>query len=363
MFYAFIDWLRIRAKENSIMGHFISAFYLIGGNVAFQLIATLIIPIAMSIFIYLEVDKLFYFTVLCFVISSAIMLLTAVYNSKKKKDTEWFLNSLKSTRDISHEITVNLVQLKNKFSDMSSRLYDNDDDTHFLDELRDSVGFKKVANLVCKEIYEMVENVMHTRKCKVTVYGIDEEYLNDESKNEQEIFRDKMLASYSVKGHEDVTSAEYHYSNYYDKKTEKQHLHIQIIKENRTDIQVCCNKSEVQDKFLFHVKSISREKKIRQYIGIPIYTEEKQGDDVVNNVYSVLQVDVEEDGIFGHEKESIEEFASNNLKPFTTLLRIAFEIDRLTNSIGIDLVQNLDRIRSLEEELYINMNDVDGYST
>lgn len=99
---------------------------------------------------------------------------------------------------------------------------------------------------------------------------------------------------------------------------------IQIFTDKDAKIACLCNKEEVQMSFKMLEGSTKREQEICQYVGVPIKTDRKE-------IEFLLQVDTSKEKIFGQNKEEIISFTKKIIHPYAVLLHKAYERDLIFN--------------------------------
>lgn len=98
---------------------------------------------------------------------------------------------------------------------------------------------------------------------------------------------------------------------------------------------------EMQLKGIIHQESHDREQKLQQYIGL--------AETVCNRgVFFVLQADTETEKGFGDNEEEIKTFAEQYLRPYSILLAMHYENDRLFEVCYNDAQKIKDELNALK---------------
>ena len=102
--------------------------------------------------------------------------------------------------------------------------------------------------------------------------------------------------------------------------------HSYIFASGDNSIRVLSNKKEVEEYFVPHKKSESRELDIQQYIGIPISVPDF-------GIMLLLQIDTDIPKLFGKDRQEMKEFAASAIFPFSQFLYMAYEQSNLTEAL------------------------------
>lgn len=182
--------------------------------------------------------------------------------------------------------------------------------------------FDKVADFntisfdICNSIYQMIENKFGEQtECEVTVY--------------QSTNKGISMIAFANRRNEPPTS----YNTTY-KKSDNKYLFLKLFDNLNAQIFVCPNKESVQNNFTWIEGSDIREKKICQYIGIPLKTDR-------NKIELLLQIDVSKPNIFGKTKKEVIKIAENLFYPYVVLLNKAYERDLIFDGYYDIIVEKL----------------------
>lgn len=101
-------------------------------------------------------------------------------------------------------------------------------------------------------------------------------------------------------------------------------LFVKLFGDLNAEIKCIPDREQVRKSFIKLNGSEKREGEICQYIGIPIKTNRK-------NIELLLQIDVSKENIFGKTSENMLSFAKNVLYPYAVLLHKSYERDLIFN--------------------------------
>lgn len=198
----------------------------------------------------------------------------------------------------------------------------------------DIMVFDKMADFhtisfdVCNSIYNMIVNKFGVdTKCEVTIY--------------QAVDNGVSMVAYANENNETPLSYKRRYTKNYQK-----YLFGKIFKDLNAQIFVCVNQQEVRDNFKWLHGSEVREQKICQYIGIPLLTERKK-------IELLLQIDVSKPNVFGKNREEMMKYAKHIFQPYMMLLNKTYERDLIFNGYYDIIAQTL----ALNESVGINENN------
>lgn len=187
----------------------------------------------------------------------------------------------------------------------------------------EKIVFDKVADFntisfdICSSIYRMIEDKYGTdAECEVTVYQL--------RKN-----ADITMIAFANSRNEPPTS----YNTVF-KKTNTNYLFVKLFNNLNAEIHVCPDMKSVQNDFTWIDGSDVREKKICQYIGIPLKTDR-------NRIELLLQIDVAKPNIFGKTKKEVIKIAKDLFYPYVVLLNKAYERDLIFDGYYDIIVEKL----------------------
>lgn len=187
--------------------------------------------------------------------------------------------------------------------------------------------FDTVAFDICNSIYKMIEDKFGVdTECEVTVY---------QSKG-------KNVSMIAFANKNDDAPLSYRRIYKIGTKT-KGYLFIRLFNDLNAQIYCCSNAKEVENDFKYIEGSEIREKKICQYIGIPLKTARKE-------IELLLQIDVSKPNVFGKKKDDIIKLAKDIFYPYVVLLNKAYERDLIFNGYYDIIVESLSKNESVVNE-------------
>lgn len=332
MFLKLFNWLRKQGASGSVLGDTLKLADRILSNPFVQTFALTVYSIIITIVTSYYGNKCFKSKIFWTIIFVFFIYLVATcfvnYRMYKKViDVRWFKHLVKE------------IELTHSYSSQKmSELIEDIEDAKIVHK-RDITkvwGFERAAFAVCREIYNMICELKNTNNAHITIF---QKFYN----TEEEYYYTKMIAYQTRHGKEpDSKGIKYKLFGNLEEGQSKKYFHQEIFESNSSQIRILSNKDELVDKFEYHLCSIDREKSISQYIGIPVKSRK-------DGVIFLLQIDIDEN-IFGNSKDEILEFISNIFVPYSTLLYVYYEQERLNEELRkkilykcTDLVDNINK--------------------
>ena len=105
--------------------------------------------------------------------------------------------------------------------------------------------------------------------------------------------------------------------------------HTYVFAKGIKEVTSFHTKELVQEAFCVHESCEEREKSIQQYICIPISS-------AGLGVTFLLQVDTNEQNLFGTNKTAVDDFAKNTIYPYAQLLHMIYEQARVIEQLALD---------------------------
>lgn len=186
--------------------------------------------------------------------------------------------------------------------------------------------FQNAAIFVCKKLFSHLSAAYGTNNIYITVYMrcLNSKYDKDDFDSTKYI--NTMIACSDNHG-SSSWDEDYEIPNKFYKGLKKEiPYHSYIFASGNNAIRVLSNKQEVDDYFVPHRQSESRERDIQQYIGIPISVP-KFG------IMFLLQIDTDIPKLFGKDQNEMKEFAASAIFPFSQFLYMAYEQSNMTDSL------------------------------
>jgi len=102
--------------------------------------------------------------------------------------------------------------------------------------------------------------------------------------------------------------------------------HTYVFAKELKEVTSFHSKELVEEAFCIHESCEERERKIQQYICIPISP-------AGLGVTFLLQVDTNEEGLFGSTEEAVNDFAKNIIYPYAQFLHMIYEQSRVVEQL------------------------------
>lgn len=318
-FLRFKNYLRNISNKENVIGHLIKLlYYLIKSPIMQALIGitfTVILTIQSAnlgsqndrpIITNMIVVSFFYavFVILSILVNS--------HTSEKQKDMVWFQESLKKLMSINLYSSNKLHTLNKEIAKQCTR-------SKFMsiENMRSIISFQSVSFTVCSEICQLLDK-QGVKNYYVTVF---------QCFKERERNYCKMVAYHN---HESRIPDSFGNVYFIDKGTnQKKHFHTSVFEKDSSKIYILENSKEVQKAFVINDSSREREEQICQYIGLPYRVNCKDG----VTIAFLLQIDVDKEKALGNDKYEMRELARNIFSPFMNLLAVAYEQDKLIETI------------------------------
>lgn len=194
-------------------------------------------------------------------------------------------------------------------------------------EINSIADFQTLSFDICKELYTFVSNNCKCEESEITIF---QRFTDDEGKD--------FVTMIAYKNSQNRQPATYGEKFYLNSKKKKQPVFVDIFKDVNAEVKILHSKKYVKKEFNYLNSSKSREEKICQYIGIPIRTNRKK-------VEILLQIDVSQKRVFGMRYNTVKTFAEDIFLPFANLLYCSYERDLVLNKFYDVLEENISQRR------------------
>lgn len=191
-------------------------------------------------------------------------------------------------------------------------------------ELNAIADFQTFSFLVCNELCDFIKKNFDCGDCEVTIF---QRFTDSKSKDFV-----KMIAFKNNKNHKPSSYQKEFALN----SRSNGAVFISIFNDLNEEIKILHNQKAVREEFKYFDDSKKREKKICQYIGIPIKTDR-------NKIEILLQIDVSKEKALGKNYNELKQFAEYVLLPFCSLLHCSYERDLIFNKFYDILEENIIR--------------------
>lgn len=183
--------------------------------------------------------------------------------------------------------------------------------------------FQTFSFKICNELYNFITSSFNCGECEVTIF---QRFMGKDNKDFV-----KMIA---YKNSRNMEAGSYHdtYKLSHQAST-KVPVFVKVFNDLNADIKILHNRKAVEAEFKYFDHSMTREKKICQYIGIPIKTNR-------NRVELLLQIDVSKEKAFGKNYNAIKQLADNIILPFSNMLYCSYERDLIFDKFYDILEEN-----------------------
>ena len=187
-------------------------------------------------------------------------------------------------------------------------------------EINAIADFQTLSFDVCNEIHSFIVNSCGCEECEVTIF---QRFKDDKNKD--------FVTMIAYKNSQNKPAASYGNNYYLNSHRKNLPLLVDIFNDENAEIKILHNPKLVKSEFYC---MNNREEKICQYIGIPIKTNRKK-------VEILLQIDVSKKRVFGMRYKTVKEFAENIFLPFANLLYCSYERDLMLNQFYDVLEDNI----------------------
>lgn len=194
-------------------------------------------------------------------------------------------------------------------------------------EINSIADFQTLSFDVCNELYSFITDYCNCKECEVTIF---QRFIDEQNSD--------FVTMIAYRNTQNRQPASYGQKYYLNSKKKNVPVFIRIFRDANAEICILHNKKTINNNFDFFNDSLAREKRICQYIGIPIRTNR-------NKVEILLQIDVSQNRVFGMQYKTVKKFAENIFIPFANLLYCSYERDLVLNKFYDVLEENISNIR------------------
>lgn len=300
--------IRRIAQKDSTMGHLIHVVYYVFSNEYSHAFSSVLGTIIIAVLIGCGYYRLWFW-------AASILYLICVFLSawatrhmrRKTLDNKAFQDALHGMSEVLRSWAIKLQKCANKIRYAKNGKYSKNQIELILSE----IDLQTAAFSVCEKLRRFLTAKTDPDDVYITVYKKYEEAGET---------RCRMLA-YSGE-HEPTSKDDFYIVPPFDQNLYgKIEYHSYLFSSNKKEISVLFDHTAVEKAFKPHINSEEREKKIQQFIAIPIAPAKK-------GVVFLLQVDTIHKAFFGDSKESVEEFAKNTIYPYAQYLHMVYEESR-----------------------------------
>lgn len=192
--------------------------------------------------------------------------------------------------------------------------------------LNQIADFQSLSFLVCNELYEFINKYFDCGECEITIFQRFSD-LDGKDFVKMIAYKNKKNSPPSSYGKEFTFSSE-----------NKKPVFISVFNDLNAEVKILHNHKAVESEFVYFDDSEIREKKICQYIGIPIKTNRKK-------IEILLQIDVTKKKALGKNYNELKQFSDCILLPFGNYLLCSYERDLICNKFYDILEENIIKIK------------------
>lgn len=266
--------------------------------------------------------KLILYAVITFILNS-LCIFAGHIDQKEKDFTEFYSKAYDIQNSINCSTATKLYRLNKKISESIRNKKVNN--------FSSIVDFQSLSFLVCNEIYNFIISNFDCGECEITIF-------QRFSENNKPDFV-KMIA---YKNSKNNIPSSYGKRFWLSNNSNTTPVFVNIFNDLNADVKILYNHKEVEAEFKYFDDSINREKKICQYIGVPVKTDR-------NKIEIVLQIDVSKEKSLGKNYNSLKQFSEYIITPFSNFLHCCYERDLIFNKFYDILEENIK-----DKEWYLN---------
>lgn len=312
------DWVRKKVSEDTAFSHLIQFTYHIFANTYVQAFISLIGAIGISNFP--NRGLWFWVTIGVYVVATLLIAWANQHIREKIKDTKAFQNSLYGLGAALRTTAVSLQKSARELKQAS------DNKTHTKQVVANivagadsNISFQTVAFTVCASLRERLSKRAEKDDVYITVF---------QRFNDDPAYANGSCRMIAYSSEYEVTSYGKKYPIFASGKAEygKIPYHSYVFSKEIKEVTAFCTHEQVGEAFHLHEGCENREKKIQQYICIPIMP-------AGLGVTFLLQVDTSEKGFFGTSQLAVEDFAKNTIYPYAQLLHMIYEQSRVIEQL------------------------------
>jgi hypothetical protein len=276
-----------------------------------------------------------------------------MYNKKKFNNVLNFLGTIKNLDRFNGTVQSGIKEVECFFNGIRSGDTVMENTTNRHKEIAIRLGVQIMAATICVDLYRAIKDMYKEEKHQITIYRIfewdkkkempccgqhdkhkgclknennkHERCLENENKStEHRMLYCNMIACKNEQGERLERQLVPQCFNYAEKDGEKikQYYYVKIFKRENDYIQVLLNKEEIAKQFLIHKSSEDRERRLQQYIGIPLLCD--------GQIVALLQIDTEIESQFGKTKDEIIELSNNMFRPYINQLLPVMRFENLS---------------------------------
>lgn len=251
-------------------------------------------------------------------ILNSLCILAGYIKQKNKTVTEYYNMAYDIQSSMNCDTAAQLYRVNKK---INKTIREGRIEKHALNSIAD---FQTLSFKICNELYNFITSSFNCGECEVTIF----QRFTDTDKKDFV----KMIAYRNSRNKE---SGSYHDTF---KLSHQAHtrvpVFVNVFNDLNADIKILHNQKAVEAEFKYFDHSMTREKKICQYIGIPIKTNR-------NYTEILLQIDVSKEKALGNNYNAVKQLADNIIVPFSNMLYCSYERDLIFDKFYDILEENI----------------------
>lgn len=261
------------------------------------------------------VDRLYLYVTISILIN-LICIWSDHMNKKKKLLLEHFSLVYEIHNKINSNMSTQLFRVNKK---VTEAIKTNNLEKGAINSIAD---FQTLSFDICNELHKFVVDHCNCKDCEITIF---QRFKDEQNKD--------FVTMIAYKNSQSLQPPTYGNKFYLSKKRNIPFF-IKMFKDVNAEPRILHNKKKVKSEFQYFAFSKSREMGICQFIGIPIRTNRKV-------VEILLQIDVSQKRVFGRNYKTVKKFTDDIIIPFRNLLSCAYERDLVLNKFYDVLEENV----------------------
>lgn len=305
------EWVRKKGTEDTAFAHFIQFVYLFFANSYVQAIVSIVGTVVIAVMIGQAYYGIWFWVASGLYAIATLLIAWANQHIRQKiKDTKAFQNALYGLGATLRCIAIPLQKCAKQLKKTDSKKRIAYIKTNC------EIDFQSAAFAVCEKLRDTLSQKEEKDDVYVTVF---------QKKEENGSAYCKMIA-YSAKHEVSSYDTQYPILPEHKDMFGKIEYHTYVFAAGIKEVTSFHTRELVKDAFCVHEACAERENGIHQYICIPISP-------AGLGVTFLLQVDTNEQGLFGSSKTAVNDFGKNTIYPYAQLLHMIYEQSRVIEQL------------------------------
>lgn len=252
------------------------------------------------------------------IILNFLCILAGHIKQKDKTVTEYYSKAYDIQSNINCNTAAQLYRVNKK---ITGAIREQRLERHAINSIAD---FQTLSFKVCSELYDFITSSFNCGECEITIF---QRFTGTDNKDFV-----KMIA---YKNSRNMESGSYHDIFKLSHQTHTRvPVFVKVFNDLNADIKILHNPKSVEAEFKYFDHSMTREKRICQYIGIPIKTNR-------NKTEILLQIDVSKKKALGKNYNAVKQLADSVIVPFSNMLYCSYERDLIFDKFYDILEENI----------------------